>query len=112
MARPIDAEQLYRKIKTECNPYGNPSIEWEDGKKVMEWIEHAPTINDWISVKDELPQNHETVIVAIDDDSGDSHFRYTGHGWYFNEAKSWIVDDERRTDVYAWKRFPEPPEVN
>ena len=54
--RLIDADALYRKVKAECNPYGNPSIGWEDGKKVMEWIEHAPTISGWTSVKDEMPE--------------------------------------------------------
>lgn len=83
------------------------------GKSIREWVEiilEQMALTSWISVKDKLPQSYEYVIVAIDDDSGDSHFRYTGRGWYVPEAEFWIVDDERRTDVYAWRRFPEPPQ--
>lgn len=42
--RLIDADALFRKVKTECNPYGKPTIEFESGKKVLEMIENAPTI--------------------------------------------------------------------
>lgn len=44
--RMIDADALYRRVKAECNPYGKPSIGWEDGKRMMEWIEHAPTVGE------------------------------------------------------------------
>ena len=42
--RLVDADALFRKVKTECNPYGKPTIEFESGKKVLEMIENAPTI--------------------------------------------------------------------
>ena len=42
--RPIDADALYREVKTECNPYGKPTIGFDDGKKVLELIDAAPTI--------------------------------------------------------------------
>jgi len=42
--RPIDADALERVIKTECNTYGKPTIDFESGKKVLKIIERAPTI--------------------------------------------------------------------
>lgn len=42
--RLIDANALYREVKTECNPYGKPTIGFDDGKKVLELIDAAPTI--------------------------------------------------------------------
>lgn len=42
--RLIDADVLYRRIKTECNPYGKPTINFDDGNKVMDMIAYAPTI--------------------------------------------------------------------
>jgi len=42
--RLIDAEDLFRKIKAECNPYGNQTIGYEDGLKVLRMIENSPTI--------------------------------------------------------------------
>lgn len=42
--RLIDADELFRNIKAECNPYGNPTIGYEDGLKVLRIIENSPTI--------------------------------------------------------------------
>lgn len=42
--RLIDANALYREVKTECNPYGKPTIGFDDGKKVLKLIDAAPTI--------------------------------------------------------------------
>lgn len=44
--RLIDADALYRKIKTECNPYGKPTINFEDGCKVLGMIDNSPTIEE------------------------------------------------------------------
>ena len=43
--RLIDADSLSRRVKTECNPYGKPTIEYESGCKVMEQIDSAPTVD-------------------------------------------------------------------
>ena len=43
--RLIDANSLKRVIKTECNPYGNPTIDFESGKKVLNIIDNTPTID-------------------------------------------------------------------
>ena len=43
--RLIDANALYRKVKTECNPYGKPTIDFESGKKVLDIIDNAPTVD-------------------------------------------------------------------
>lgn len=44
--RLIDADALERAIKTECNPYGRPTIDFESGKKVLKIIDNAPTIEE------------------------------------------------------------------
>lgn len=52
--RLIDADALYYKVKCECNPYGKPTIDFESGKKVLDWIEKAPTVErphgTWVDV--------------------------------------------------------------
>ena len=45
MARLIDADALHRKVKMETNPYGKPTIDYDSGVKVLEWIDKAPTID-------------------------------------------------------------------
>ncbi len=62
----------------------------------------------WVLTKDDLPKNDDFVIVTILDERGDTHFRYTDFGWYFNRAECWIVDAEQRTDIVAWMPLPKP----
>lgn len=97
--RLIDADALINRI---TNPY--------EQAEVAKWVNKMPTINGWISVKDRMPPQQDIVIVAINDDSGDTPYRYTYFGWYMQEAACWIVDDEiRRGEVYAWMPLPAPP---
>ena len=42
--RLIDADVLRKRVKTECNPYGKPTIGFDDGCKVMDMIDNAHTI--------------------------------------------------------------------
>ena len=50
--RIIDADKLYYRVKCECNPYGKPTIDYEIGNKVLDWIDNAPTVErphgEWI----------------------------------------------------------------
>ena len=41
----IDADALHRKVKTETNLYGEPTIDYDSGVKVLEWIDKAPMID-------------------------------------------------------------------
>ena len=38
----IDRQAAIRWVKTECNPYGNPTLDFESGKKVIEHLEQMP----------------------------------------------------------------------
>ena len=42
--RLIDADALRSRVKTECNQYGAPTIGYEDGAKILDMIDNAPTI--------------------------------------------------------------------
>ena len=42
--RLIDADALRSRVKTECNQYGAPTIGHEDGAKILDMIDNAPTI--------------------------------------------------------------------
>ena len=43
MPRYIDADDLYRRVKTKTNPYGKPTLDYESGVKVLDMIKQAPT---------------------------------------------------------------------
>ena len=39
----ISRAAAIRWVKTECNPYGNPTLDFESGKKVIEHLEQMPS---------------------------------------------------------------------
>ena len=43
--RLIDADKLYSKVKTEANPYGKPTLEFQSGCLVLDIIDKQPTIS-------------------------------------------------------------------
>ena len=43
MARYIDADKLYRRVKEKTNPYGKPTLDYESGFKVLGMIEQELT---------------------------------------------------------------------
>ena len=47
----ISRQAAIRWVKTECNPYGKPTLDFESGKKVIEHLEHMPSAQpEWIPV--------------------------------------------------------------
>ena len=52
--RLIDADNLYDWIKTECNPYGKPTIDFESGCRILDIIKRMPTAFDKEKVIEEL----------------------------------------------------------
>ena len=39
----ISRQAATRWVKTECNPYGNPTLDFESGKKVIEHLKQMPS---------------------------------------------------------------------
>ena len=62
----------------------------------------------WIPCSEKLPTNDDWVIVSVLDEVGDTPYRYSDFGWYFDRAKCWIVESEQRTDIVAWMPLPKP----
>ena len=52
----ISRQDAIRWVKTECNPYGKPTLDFESGKKVIEHLEQMPSeepkTGEWIPVSD------------------------------------------------------------
>ena len=55
----ISRQAAIRWVKTECNPYGNPTLDFESGKKVIKHLEQMPSAQPerktgrWIPHEDE-----------------------------------------------------------
>ena len=40
----ISKQSIYTYIKSNCNPYGKPTLDFETGKKVLEFINNMPSV--------------------------------------------------------------------
>lgn len=52
--RLIDADKLYDWVRSECNPYGKPTIDFESGNRMLDMIKRSSTAFDREKVIDEL----------------------------------------------------------
>jgi len=76
-------------------------------KRIME-IPTADRPRGWIPCSERMPANDDWVIISVLDEAGDTLYRYSDFGWYFEMAKCWIVESEPRTDAVAWMPLPKP----
>ena len=84
MSNLIDRQAAIRWVKTECNPYGNPTLDFETGKKVIEHLKQMSSAQPEIikckdCIKREICRTTNIWAVTPDDD------------WF-------CADAERRTD--------------
>lgn len=108
--RLIDADALYRKVKTECNPYGKPTIGFDDGKKVLELIDATPTIESapkWIPCSERLPEPLINVIVCTDIKTVTLAWLMYDN-WYFADTGNGHIEQWGMSDVTHWMPLPEP----
>lgn len=98
-------------FKVVCKPY------WERIREpytrptwcpCIELTMQPSMVGEWIPCSERLPTNDDWVIVSVLDETGDTPYRYSDFGWYFERAKCWIVESEQRTDVVAWMPLPTP----
>ena len=137
MARAIDADELKMFPYSEGSGIEEQIAEWieqvglsEDDTasrardlcwKVIEGfinvVKTQPTItppNEWVSVENALPPEHETVLCIV---SGKPNPNITLEDAYqlgsWNKADGWIIDewlDWEGANVTWWMKLPEPPD--
>lgn len=87
---------------------------WRDGK--AELVEYAPTLtppNEWVSVEDEMPPEHELVLCIVNGKPRSNVIledAYQLGSW--NKADGWIIDewpDWEGANVSYWTLLPAPP---
>ena len=52
--RLIDADKLYDWVRSECNPYGKPTIDFESGNRMLDMIKRSSTAFDREKLIEEL----------------------------------------------------------
>ena len=66
--RLIDADKLYDWVRTECNPYGKPTIDFESGNRMLDIIKRMPTAFDKEKVIEELVELRQKEYSDSDED--------------------------------------------
>ncbi len=60
MTKYIDADALSRWIKAQCNPYGEPTLNYETSIEILSFIDRMPADVEppgkWVSVDERLPK--------------------------------------------------------
>ena len=86
---------------------------------VLEYAESLPAsdvVQEWISVKDRLPDNKEYdwVLAQVVEDNGFMHiptvmeYRQSKNDW-FEETYGWLSEHNGAFTVTHWMPLPEPP---
>jgi hypothetical protein len=126
----ISREAAIRWVKTECNPYGKPTIDFESGKKVIEHLKQMPSVTpkqktgEWIPVSERLPNDRDWYLgIFKEPDTGWINplpfiCDYVGNKTKATTKEHWILrgftDRDERIGYYvnlecvAWMPLPEP----
>lgn len=109
----ISRQAAIRWVKTECNPYGNPTLDFESGKKVIEHLEQMPSARSdqrWIPVTERCPEIGQIVLCLLKTRhyygrihvckycAADKYYDHPYFDWGHNGFP----------DVVAWMPLPEP----
>ena len=90
-----------------------------ENKKITDYlIAHGVTVQEWISVKDRLPDNkeHDWVLAQVVEDNGYMHiprvmeYRQLKNDW-FEETYGWLSEHNGLFSVTHWMPLPLAPEV-
>ena len=115
--RPIDGNELYRIEKLlDTDIVRQDKVALNLLEQVLYDIQHVPTLtppNEWVSVEDAMPPEHEPVLCIVD---GKPKPNITLEDAYqlgsWNKADGWIIDewlDWEGANVTWWMKLPETP---
>lgn len=69
----IYRQAAIRWVKTECNPYGKPTLDFESGKKVIEHLEQMPSAQPerirgrWVPITESDCSGYDPVLAGYED---------------------------------------------
>lgn len=85
----ISRQAAIRWVKTECNPYGKPTLDFESGKKVIEHLEQMPPAQPEQTNCDYCYEDVDGYVEPIEK-NGHAFVRFGMNGWELElKAKGW-----------------------
>jgi hypothetical protein len=105
----ISRKAAIRWVKTECNPYGKPTLDFESGKKVIEHLKQMPSVTpklktwEWIPVSERLPDQGQEVICQCRANMIKALKLDADFDWYQDADHCYM-----HGFVIAWMPLPEP----
>ena len=113
----ISREDAIRWVKTECNPYGKPTLDFESGKKVIAHLKQMPSAQpepQWIPCSERLPETEEFVLASRTGKYRNTTFEhaceiadYADGGWCVY-AYPHMSAEKCEELIEAWMPLPEP----
>lgn len=109
----IDEKNLLRWIKTECNPYGKPTLDYETSIRIMEFIENKmEKFYEWIPVEERMPENNDYILLNFSNCMVPAIGRYEedteGGAFYLGDCDEKDTCISQNLYVDAWRPLPEP----
>ena len=110
-------EKLVELLQDENNPVWRWLPDNATMVQLAEYlINSGITVQEWISVKDRLPDNkeHDWVLAQVVEDNGYMHipkvmeYRQLRNDW-FEETYGWLSEHNGLFSVTHWMPLPEPP---
>ena len=86
----VSRKDAIRWVKTECNPYGKPTLDFESGVKVMEYLKRMPSAKQVVRCKD--------CQYGIQDEYDQWYCRSLGCSLWDEDGNGFCSDAERRTE--------------
>ena len=111
----ISRQKAIRWVKTECNPYGKPTLDFECGKMVIEHLKQMPSAYSeqrWVPVTERLPGAGVRYQVTFESgEVGYADFHNKIFLWDGSVKENvWKIDQyyEEDGEVIAWMPLPKP----
>lgn len=88
----ISKKQAIRWVKTECNPYGKPTLDFESGKKVIEHLEQMSPAQPEQTNCDYYHKDVDSYVKPIEKNSH-AFIRFGMNGWELElKVKGWYEE--------------------
>ena len=72
----ISRQAAIKWVKTECNPYGKPTLDFESGNKVIEHLKQMQPAQQWIPLStNQLPDEGQEVFIQFKEGRHCPHFK-------------------------------------